>query len=110
MTIVIIGITMQNSSVTVRLSPRDVEMMDKKIIEGYFTSRSDIIRYSIRHLMDELDEKERRLDLLARIADEKDITMEDVREAVREARKEVYREVYGDAKDAARPTSRPSRC
>lgn len=101
---------MQNSSVTVRLSPRDVEMMDKKIIEGYFTSRSDIIRYSIRHLMDELDEKERRLDLLARIADEKDITMEDVREAVREARKEVYREVYGDAKDAARPTSRPSRC
>lgn len=110
MTIVIIGVTLQNSSVTVRLSPRDVEMMDKKIIEGYFTSRSDIIRYSIRHLMDELDEKERRLDLLARIADEKDITMEDVREAVREARKEVYREVYGDAKDAARPTSRPSRC
>ena len=110
MTIVIIGVTLQNSSVTVRLSPRDVEMMDKKIIEGYFTSRSDIIRYSIRHLMDELDEKERRLDLLARIADEKDITMGDVREAVRKARKEVYKEVYGDAKDAVRPTSLPPRC
>ena len=97
MTIAIIGITMQNSSVTVRLSPRDVEMMDKKVCEGYFTSRSDIIRYSLRHLMAELEEKERRLDLLARIADEKEITMDDVRDAVRKARKEVYKEVYGDA-------------
>lgn len=88
---------MQNSSVTVRLSPRDVEMMDNKINEGYFTNRSDVIRYSLRHLMHELEEKERRLDILAKIADEKEITMGDVRDAVRKARKEVYKEVYGDA-------------
>ena len=96
MTIVIIGVTMKNSSVTVRLSPRDIGRMDKRIDEGYFTSRSDFIRHSLRHLMHELEEKERRLDLLSQIADKKNITMEDVRDAVRKARKEANEEVYGN--------------
>ena len=87
---------MANSSVTVRLSPRDIAMIDKKIHEGYFTSRSDVIRYSIRYLINDLESKERRLEVFREKAAKENISMKDIVEAVRKARKEVYLEVYGD--------------
>ena len=90
------GDTLTNAAITVRLSPVDVHSIDKKIMEGYFTSRSDVIRYSIRYLMNELDAKERNLSFLREKAIEKGISLDGITEAVRTARKEVYREVYGD--------------
>ena len=87
---------MTNSSVTVRLSPRDIAIIDKKIHEGYFTSRSDVIRYSIRYLINDLESKERRLEVFREKAAKENISMKDIVEAVRKARKEVYLEVYGD--------------
>ena len=87
---------MANNSITVRLSPHDIGLIDKKIKEGYFTSRSDVIRYSIRHLLHELESREHNLDILADIAGSKDITMEDIRKAIRKERKETYEDVYSE--------------
>ena len=71
-------------------------MIDKKIHEGYFTSRSDVIRYSIRYLINDLESKERRLEIFRERAAKENISMKEIIEAVRKARKEVYLEVYGD--------------
>ena len=87
---------MSNASITVRLAPHDIKIMDKKIEEGIFTSRSDVIRYSIRHTLSEIDSKEKNLEILAEIAKERKITKEDVRKAIKKAHTKVYREVYGD--------------
>jgi len=86
---------MSNASITVRLSSHDIGLIDKKIMEGYFTSRSDVIRYSIRYMLHELEPRERKLDILADIAGSKDITMDDIRKAIRKERRETYEDVYG---------------
>ncbi|MEA3559135.1 MAG: ribbon-helix-helix domain-containing protein [Candidatus Thermoplasmatota archaeon] len=91
-----VGDTITNGSVTVRLAPHDLDLIDKKVQEGLFTSRSDVIRYSIRHTLNEIDSKERNLDILANIVKEANVTLDDVRTSVRKARKEVYTEVYGN--------------
>ena len=93
---VIISDTMSNASITVRLAPHDIKIIDKKIEEGIFTSRSDVIRYSIRHTLSEIDSNERNLDILAELAKERKITKKDVRKALKKAHIEVYQEVYGD--------------
>jgi len=87
---------MSNESITIRLSPKDVNMIDSKVKDGHFTSRSDLIRYSIRHVLTEMEIREQNLALLRDLARSKGITSESMREAVRRSRKEVYREVYGD--------------
>ena len=87
---------MANGSITVRLSEKDIEMIDRKVKDGYFTSRSDLIRYYVRHHLVDWDEIERRRDEMARIMDEKGITRESLRKSLKKAHKEVYKEVYGD--------------
>jgi putative addiction module CopG family antidote len=87
--------TMSNETVTVRLSPHDVEMIDRRIEDGHFTSRSDVIRYSVRHILNGMEERESRLKELADSARSKGITMESARMAVREARGEIHEEIYG---------------
>ena len=87
---------MKNGSITVRLSHQDIKMIDKKIIEGYFTSRSDVIRHSIRRTLNELDAKKRNLEIIADIAESKNITMNKVRKSLKSIHRETYRDVYGD--------------
>jgi Arc/MetJ-type ribon-helix-helix transcriptional regulator len=87
---------MSNASITVRLAPHDIKIIDKKIDEGIFTSRSDVIRYSIRHTLSEIDSNERNLEILAEIAKERKITKKDVRKALKKAHIDVYQDVYGD--------------
>ena len=87
---------MANGSITIRLSEKDIEMIDKKVKEGYFTSRSDLIRYYVRQQLTDWDEIERRRDEMARKMDEKGITREALRKSLKKAHKEVYKEVYGD--------------
>ncbi len=71
-------------------------MIDEKVKGGYFTSRSDVIRYSVRKQLETMESIDAFRERLSRIADEKGITAEDIRQDVREARKVVYKEVYGD--------------
>ncbi|MCK5772597.1 MAG: ribbon-helix-helix protein, CopG family [Thermoplasmata archaeon] len=39
---------MTNVSITIRLSPKDIALIDNRVKKGYFTNRSDAIRNSIR--------------------------------------------------------------
>ena len=87
---------MPNNSITVRLSPNDIKMIDKKIIEGFFTNRSDVIRYSIRRTIQNLDLKENNLDILASIAQDKQISIKDIQKALKTAHLETYRDMYGE--------------
>ena len=87
---------MANETITVRLSPKDIEVMDRSIEEGYFTSRSDLVRYSVRHTMMEMNAKERDFELIREFAKEKRIDKNTVTKTLRSARKRIHREVYGD--------------
>ena len=87
---------MANGSITIRLSRNDIEMIDRKVEQGYFTSRSDVVRHSIRVHLTRMDEIEKRRDEMAKTALEKGITREAVRASQKKARKKVYKEVYGD--------------
>ena len=86
---------MANDSITVRLSPNDIKMIDRKIFEGYFTSRSDIIRYSIRRTIQDLESREQRLDELANLAQDKKISIKDIKKALKTAHRDTYRDMYG---------------
>jgi Arc/MetJ-type ribon-helix-helix transcriptional regulator len=70
-------------------------MIDRKIVEGYFTSRSDIIRYSIRRTIEDIDKKDHKLDELANLAQDKKISIKDVKNALETAHKDTYRDMYG---------------
>lgn len=87
---------MSNETITIRLSPRDVDMIDSKIKEGLFTSRSDLIRYSIRHVLNEMEIREQNLALLRDLASSKGITKDSLGNVLKETREEVFKEVYGD--------------
>jgi Arc/MetJ-type ribon-helix-helix transcriptional regulator len=85
---------MSNETITIRLSPRDVDLIDKRIEDGHFTSRSDAIRYFIRHVLNDMEERESRLKELEQVAQAKGITKDSSRKAVKKARKEVHEEIY----------------
>ncbi len=90
---------MSNDSITVRLAPMDIEAMDRLIEAGHYTSRSDLVRTSIRKTIGSGREIPPIFDKMARMADEKGITTEDIVKAVRKYRPLVYKEVYGDDED-----------
>jgi len=81
---------MANSTIGIRLSDYDVERMDRTIKDGYFTSRSDFIRESVREKLKELEEKEGYAYIIRRVAKERGINDVDVIEAARKARKDLY--------------------
>jgi len=73
--------------------------MDRLIEAGHYTSRSDLVRTSIRKTIGSGREIPPIFDKMAKIADEKGITTEDIVRMVREVRPQVYKEVYGDEED-----------
>ncbi len=93
-TYVIIGNTMTNNSITIRLAPKDIEQIDNTIEAGYFTSRSDMIRTSLRHYIAELKSLPPIIEEMSQKADKKSITKEKIVKAARKARKQVYKEEY----------------
>jgi Arc/MetJ-type ribon-helix-helix transcriptional regulator len=70
-------------------------MIDRKIVEGYFTSRSDIIRYSIRRMIQDLEAKEHKLDEIASLTQDKKISIKSIKKALKTAHQETYRDMYG---------------
>lgn len=89
-------ITVANETITVRLSPKDIETMDRSIDEGLFTSRSDLVRYSVRHTLMQMNESERRFELIKDFAKGKDISRGAVTNSLKGSRRKVHKEVYGD--------------
>ena len=87
---------MSNESITIRFAENDLNQIDKKIKEGKFTSRSDFIRYAVRHNLFEMGKLESNLDILSDIAKERQITVDKIRKSVRSVRKKVYKEEFGN--------------
>ncbi len=87
---------MSGSTIGIRLADHDVERIDRRIKEGYYTSRSDFIRASVREKIRELDEREGHASLLRDMARERGITDEDVIKAARKVRKEMYAREFPD--------------
>jgi Arc/MetJ-type ribon-helix-helix transcriptional regulator len=85
-----------NESLTVRLSPKDVELIDARIEDGHFTSRSDVIRFSIRTTLRQMDRSEQTLDLLKRSARVRGIDAGTAKTLLKQARKTVGAKEYGD--------------
>jgi Arc/MetJ-type ribon-helix-helix transcriptional regulator len=83
--------TMNDETVTVRLSRWDAERLDNMVKNGLYTNRSDAIRAAVRRMADSLDNIP---PIVSEIMDEaarKGITHERVVQACREARKEAHR-------------------
>ncbi len=87
---------MSNDSITVRLAPKDIERMDRLIEGGHFTSRSDLVRSSVRRTLESRRQVPAIFEEMRKIADEKGITTEDIVKAVREVRHEIHQEEHGD--------------
>ena len=87
---------MSNESITIRFAEDDLNQIDKKIKEGKFTSRSDFIRYAVRHNLFEMEKFESNLDILSDIAEERQITVDKIRKSVRKVRKRVYKDEFGN--------------
>ena len=85
-----------NSSITLRLAPRDIIEIDDLITKGFFTSRSDLIRTSVRHYVNEIHKMPSFIQEMSAKADEKQITKEKIVTSARKARPKVYKEAYGD--------------
>jgi len=87
---------MSNSTITVRLSEHDIQLIDKNITEGRYTSRSDVIRTSIRQTLRESQLADERLKLLAELAKSKNLTQDRINKDVRTVRRKIYKEEYTD--------------
>ena len=87
---------MPNESITIRFAEDDLKQIDKKIKEGKFTSRSDFVRYAVRHNLFEMNKLESNLDIISDIAEKRKITRDQIRKSVRKVRKKVYKEEFGN--------------
>jgi len=87
---------MSNSTITVRLSEHDIQLIDKNITDGRYTSRSDVIRTSIRQTLRESQLADERLKLLAELAKSKHLTQDRINKDVRTVRHKLYKEEYPD--------------
>jgi len=85
---------MSNSSVTIRLAPHDIELLDLLIENGYFTNRSDALRTSFRHYTQKFQKMPVFIQEMSEKADHKGITTKDIVEASRKNRKSTYEELY----------------
>ena len=90
---------MSNDSITVRLAPMDIEEMDRLIEAGHYTSRSDLVRSSVRRTLERRRGIPPIIEEMRRIGEEKGITTEDIVRAVRKVRREIYQEEHGDDED-----------
>ncbi|MCI0480851.1 MAG: ribbon-helix-helix domain-containing protein [Candidatus Dadabacteria bacterium] len=87
---------MSNSTITVRLSDQDIRLIDKNITDGRYTSRSDVIRTSIRQTLRDSQLADERLTLLAELAKSKRLTQGRIDKDLRAVRRKLYKEEYPD--------------
>lgn len=88
---------MENASVTVRLTGKEIKKIDSLVTAGLYTTRSDFLRHAAMHLLRE--EAPEIPDLFLRLheqANQKQITKDKILKDIRTVRRGLYRETYGD--------------
>lgn len=78
---------------TVRLPPRDTEMIDLLVEQGAFASRSDFLRFAVKRAVTEHLDRELRTRTPRQPLDETDL--DDLLAKVREVRAELWRGRHG---------------
>jgi len=87
---------MTSSTIGIRFAEHDVEKIDRRIKDGYYTSRSDFIRASVREKLKELDQREGHAFILREITRKRGITDEDVIESAKSVRERMYSKEFTD--------------
>lgn len=85
--------TMATDVVTVRLPPRDTEMIDFLVKQGEFKSRSDFLRFAAKRAVTELLEDKLREKVVRRTLAEEDL--EDLERTIRTIRSQLWTERHG---------------
>ena len=88
---------MENASVTVRLTGKEIKKIDSLVTAGLYTTRSDFLRHAAMHLLRE--EAPEIPDLFLRMheqANQKQITQDKILKDIRNVRHGLYRETFGD--------------
>lgn len=84
---------MATDVLTVRLPPKDTEMIDLLVEQGAFTSRSDFLRFAVKRAVAEHLDRELRTRVPRQPLDEADL--DDLLAKVREVRAELWRGRHG---------------
>ena len=89
---------MTGTVLSTRFSKKDLEIMENLIMSGFFDSKSDLIRHSVRHF---IEEKTFSIPLIIKKnaiqADKLGITHEELIKKANRIGAKVYEEEYGDA-------------
>lgn len=85
---------MTTKVVTIRLPPKDTQLIDFFIKEGEFKSRSDFLRYAAKRMIAELISKKLDAMVVTKKVDEKELDR--VHKLIKETRQELWREKYAE--------------
>ncbi len=82
------GGDMEATAIPAKFTKKDIDLMDQFIRKGYFSTRSDLVRTSVRHYLHELSMREIKTRMEQKILDKKEIEKE--LKEIRRVRKELW--------------------
>ena len=83
---------MEAVAIPAKFTRKDIDLMDQFIKEGYFSTRSDLVRTSVRHYLHELSLREIRKNIKPKKLSKKDIE-EELKE-IKKIRKDLWKKKY----------------
>jgi Arc/MetJ-type ribon-helix-helix transcriptional regulator len=83
---------MEAVAIPAKFTKKDIALMDEFIKEGYFSTRSDLVRTSVRHFLHELSMREIRSKIPTKKISKKDIESEN--KEIRKVRQDLWKRKY----------------
>ena len=87
--------TMSTDVVTVRLPPKDTELIDFFVGGGEFKSRSDFLRYAVKKMVAELIQKELDTAIVTKKVNKKELDR--IQKTIKKIRKDVWSDHYAES-------------
>ena len=75
-----------------KFTRKDIDLMDRFIKNGYFSTRSDLVRTSVRHYLHELSLREIRSKVQPQMISDKEIEQE--LKEIKKIRKDIWKKKY----------------
>ncbi|MFQ5975005.1 MAG: ribbon-helix-helix domain-containing protein [Candidatus Hydrothermarchaeales archaeon] len=85
-------ITMTTATVPIRFTQKDIEEMERFVKEGYFSTKSDLIRTSVRHYLREIAFKEFMQDTSRESVKKEEL--ESINREIRDIREEIWKREF----------------
>ncbi len=83
---------MEAVAIPAKFTRKDIDLMDQFIKNGYFSTRSDLVRTSVRHYLHELSLREIKNMIQPKVLSEKEIE-EELKE-IKKIRKDLWKKKY----------------